>query len=285
MTTLPNYHQGAHFDLAQQEYATPWNCNGLWGEDKHREYKDHVQYTNHITPERDIMRKDGILSSLRFLYQGVFKELCPEVTAQVKELQRKCPLLLDPVLSVEDIYRSTGAPETSHRHIVLRRRQTQRDCSLLGIPSSYRAAPDSFKDLFRSALSSCRIRDTIIKDSQISWYLHCSFAVPYSTRRRFIYTGKFAYFSGNKVGKVRGVISYSDLSKQIIQIFVWVQEMAGSGEGEIDLVLSMPILRLTDRFFVVPIQAIDEGFAYLIPCSSAEDNDSFIHCTWSVKFL
>ena len=95
---LPNFHIGMHFERVMQEYGVLWNVNVLFGEDKHRFFKQAVLSTNHRKQERQLLVKAAILFTVVALLNGSFRHTDPEITLQMIRLKRNCPALLENLL-------------------------------------------------------------------------------------------------------------------------------------------------------------------------------------------
>lgn len=95
MKDRPNMHIGIHYVEQAKEYAIPYNCNVLIGEDKHREYKKLVQRTNKRDVEKVLLVQESFKRTLVLLLEGSFADVEPRLTSKLQELQKKCPMLFD----------------------------------------------------------------------------------------------------------------------------------------------------------------------------------------------
>lgn len=99
---LPNFHQEIHFDCVRKDNVAIWNCNGFWGEDKHQIFKIGVQSTNHYQPEKQLLLKEALLSTIRALMNGSFLHSDPMITVQIGRIQQSCPELMKSMLAPMD---------------------------------------------------------------------------------------------------------------------------------------------------------------------------------------
>jgi hypothetical protein len=98
MKGRPNMHVGMHHHLASIEFGLVSHCNVLIGEDKHRQYKKEIYYTNYQHPERDLLNRENLQQTVRLLLLDAFTQSDPRLTTQIKHLHDVCPDILDSLL-------------------------------------------------------------------------------------------------------------------------------------------------------------------------------------------
>lgn len=60
-------HIAVYYPSISEEYGLPVNVNVLIREDKHREFKKWIYSTNYRYPEKDLLTKENLRQTLRFL--------------------------------------------------------------------------------------------------------------------------------------------------------------------------------------------------------------------------
>lgn len=78
---LLNFHIGIHFERINNEIGVVWNGNVLWGENKHRFFKQAVLAKNHQKPERQLLTKECLLSTVKALMNESFLCTSMKITA------------------------------------------------------------------------------------------------------------------------------------------------------------------------------------------------------------
>lgn len=77
-------------------FGLPININVLIGEDKYREFKKQIFSTNYRNLEKDLLLKENLRQSLRFLLVGSFDDKL--TTTLIKDLYTQCLALFSTLL-------------------------------------------------------------------------------------------------------------------------------------------------------------------------------------------
>ncbi|OJD24752.1 hypothetical protein ACJ73_03883 [Blastomyces percursus] len=88
MKGQPNMHIGLHYVEQIKEYAVSNNCNVLAGEDKHRDYKNLVQRTNHRDVEKTLLLQESFRRTLQLVLGEDSKAICAVCPALFNNLLR-----------------------------------------------------------------------------------------------------------------------------------------------------------------------------------------------------
>ena len=218
---LPNLHTALHYPTLAEEYAMPANCNVLVGEDKHRAFKKVIYTTNHLRPERDLLRWENIQQTLRLLLADSFAALDNDaaITRVVKDVYAACPTLFSTLLPRSEQLSLEGSliPETDeddadvqsdHRHEhpkVIGCIQAKYCKEVLSLPTRTSQLSIEFSSLLSKAYGTYYGMPDIVKFSHGSfqWCKKLSFSDAESQRRQTFKIGDFMMERGRSNEVVR----------------------------------------------------------------------------------
>lgn len=98
-----------YYPATADAFRLPININILIREDKHRKFKKQIFGTNYRNLEKDLLLKENLRQSLRFLLVGSFDDKL--ATTLVKDLYTQCPALFSTLLLYLEAISLTKAEE------------------------------------------------------------------------------------------------------------------------------------------------------------------------------
>lgn len=319
MKNRPNVHIGLHWATAIQEYGFASNLNVLAGEDKHRLFKEDIYNTNYINPGRDLLQRQSISMTLRFIAQGGYMDY-PELSAQIQSIFEANPALFDRILprsertnpdelSVLDGYEDIVS-DNKHTGILTGQRLPayyMKDFQLKPVMSN------RMPDIFRAALQTAYGADYSMPNQQamaqattpIHWWKRFGFDDTISQRRVVYRRGDFVKYRGNNIGRIDNIFTHGSTKK--VRVFVEITPTAIKdqvpGEPAVDPIVELSIHKLagkSKRPFIVGLPALGGQKVWMVPFKRSGRNtvftmgdkpldlvegDELMYVEWDVQWL
>lgn len=92
---LFNFYIDLHFERIRLKYATLWNCNVLFDENKHKFFKNAVVSNNHKKSTKQIFFKNVFMQTLWCLLNKSFLHIDSKFSRQIIRFHEQCLLLLN----------------------------------------------------------------------------------------------------------------------------------------------------------------------------------------------
>ena len=89
MGSRPNVHMGLHMASYARWYSTMWNLNVLILEHKHKTFKADVLHANAHEPELQLLQKENVRKTIRFLLGGTYEQDYSWITRIIGDIQDK----------------------------------------------------------------------------------------------------------------------------------------------------------------------------------------------------
>jgi hypothetical protein len=297
---LPNFHIGVHFEKVMQEYAVLWNVNVLFGEDKHRFYKNAVLSTNHRRPERQLLLRDAVRSTIKSVMKGVFLHTDMEITTQIKKLREKCPSLLESLLSLADRdlqaepeLEANLASIPSHIRPAVRGRLKTAFCQERSLPTKIASCTPTFRTLMQAAMAEYNLHGINWGRKPLYWYEECSYTGAESAKRHTIHIGDYVSLASGGYAQVKNIYTHCLQFDDTRRVFIYVQLLKRA--SYMDEVLDLGVYRQTSVEKIISLSQVCLENVYIIPVprtlnratsGSSRDNElDLLHCTWNIKFL
>lgn len=87
-----------YYQALAKEYGLLVNFNVTISEDKHRVFKKWIYTTNYRYLEKDLLTKESLRQTLRFILSNVYKHDKPTATTLIKTVSLQCPALFYSIL-------------------------------------------------------------------------------------------------------------------------------------------------------------------------------------------
>ena len=308
---LPNFHIGLHFERMMEEYGVVWNANVFFGEEKHKFFKQAVLSTNHCKPERQLLVKDAVRSTIKALMGGAFQHTDPVITTQIAHLRENCPNLLNSLLSPTDRADFDNEDSESmalgllaslsHKkpavHGKFKRRYTQQH----NLSTKIFSTSASFQRLMQVAMLEYGLHGIHWGSKSLYWYEEFSYTAALSSKRYTFHIGDYLLLSSGEYAQLHGVYTHCLQYEETRRVFLWTRLL--KTVSYMDEVLNLSIYRLTRTERVVTLSAISPHRVYMVPLDRALNEtfhpnsiltDDFgagekgdmdlLHCTWDVNF-
>lgn len=94
----PNMHIAIYYQALAEEYGLLVNFNVTIGEDKHRAFKKQIYITNYRNLEKDLLTKESLRQTLRFILNNAYRHDEPLATTLIKDVSLQCPTLFYSIL-------------------------------------------------------------------------------------------------------------------------------------------------------------------------------------------
>ena len=308
---LPNFHIGMHFERVMQEYGVLWNVNVLFGEDKHRFFKQAVLSTNHRKPERQLLVKAAILFTVVALLNGSFRHTDPEITLQMIRLKRNCPALLESLLFHGDRSQTDDqeSPNTcllespSYLKPAVRGKLKPSYAQNQGLPIRITNSTElRFRQLMQTAMIEYGLNCVQWGNTPLYWYEQCSFTVRSTGKRFSLQIGDFLRIRSGTYAQLRQIYTHCLPFEVIQRVFLWIRLLETASYK--DEVLNLSIFQLTNTDRIIPLFFVDPDKIYIVhinrtlnePVSShtmstissssnKESDMDLLHCTRGINFL
>lgn len=87
-----------YYQALAKEYGLLVNFNVTIGKDKHRAFKKWIYTTNYRYPKKDLLTKESLRQTLRFILNNVYRHDELSATTLIKEVSIQCPTLFYSIL-------------------------------------------------------------------------------------------------------------------------------------------------------------------------------------------
>ncbi|MCJ1463693.1 hypothetical protein MMC07_002302 [Pseudocyphellaria aurata] len=207
---------GIHFERLLEEYGVLWNTNVLFGEDKHRFFKETVFSTNHRKPERQLLMKEAINFTIKATLDGAFLHTDMKVTSQLYHVQKHCPNLLKGYVSylkaeadenadtVEDtkgaVHHVQPAVQGRLKKAYLRR--VKLSSKLLEV------CHPGFRDLIRPAMDAYGMNASHWGREPLYWYEGFSFTFATTSKRVAFHIGEYVKLTSGEFALIRQIYTH-----------------------------------------------------------------------------
>lgn len=300
-----NVHVAKHYATTCDYYATMWNVNVLLGENYHRRFKTWVGSSNHKAVEKFLMRKDTRLRGIRFVLENTYALTHPVFTATMKELQSKCPGIMQHLLPPSRTLHSqpTGAHKVAgdRSHISPRmsgqmRRAEMAKKLLPGRPFE----ADSFTEVSAAILQAYRLdydKPTLpdMGSNRIQYWKTLTFVDIHTEKR-------VSYHEGDYLQVQRPhQHPYRPRSTSPLPIFARIEYIATHAlhekerlflicrsigdTGTKDALSFLPLLSNSGDLCGVGLPAIDSHRPFILRTTAEEGHDAeLMYCCWDVHY-
>lgn len=295
-------HVGIHYTEIMDEYALPSNCNVLIGEDKHRWFKKIVYNTNFSNVERLLLTRESLQQTIRLILLDAFQNSEPELTATIKDLYSKCPMLFESLLPrserlelspEEDEPSQSILHDANHLKPATLSRLKPTYCrDELGLPIRSSAFSASFRRDIRQAYENDYKMPNIIHfgTGGISWCKKLSFTDKDSKQRLTFQRGDVIQFHDDKIGRLDHIFTHENLYERRLFCIVTKATLV---EDKKDDVLDMPLLKISNNQLMISLPAILGRKLYMLPVSqdgsdslrSGDADDMLLWVRWHIQYL
>lgn len=105
----PNMHIAIYYQTLAKEYGLPVNFNITISKDKHRAFKKQIYTTNYRYLEKDLLTKESLRQTLRFILNNAYRHDKPTATTLIKTVSLYCPTLFYSILSKSEQINLNGS--------------------------------------------------------------------------------------------------------------------------------------------------------------------------------
>ncbi|OJD23459.1 hypothetical protein ACJ73_05183 [Blastomyces percursus] len=300
-------HIGLHYVEQIKEYAVSNNCNVLAGEDKHRDYKNLVQRTNHRDVEKTLLLQESFRRTLQLVLGGSFHSSDLRLTQKIQELYTVCPALFNNLLRMdqEEADEDDDSPnysvklEPTKYHMnpkIFGRLSSSKMSEKVGIQFTNLSKLEllhPFLNKLRESYDADWNKPSVLEPGHrpILFYNKLTFSIRDRVRRISLMEGDIIQYRGAELGRITTIFIHEMGGiKRIFFTLIPLHHVMH------DRLLNLPILQEnSDNYTIVGLPAVQKAALHDIPILDSAENGGhlvyepratrYLHCTWDVSFL
>jgi hypothetical protein len=279
------------------EYEVLWNVNVLFDENKHRFFKKTVLSINHRKSLRQVLLKEVIIFTLKWLLNEFFLHNVMKISHQMIRLRQQCSFLLKSLVfhdeshddSFDDNCRILLQSQTHINSVVRKKIKTiyikDQELSV----KINKTTCSIFVQLMRKALTEYDLHDLTWEDQILHWFEMCSFTDNVTQKRVSFHINDLIQLRTDEYSQLCRIFTHSMQYEKIRRMFFWIRTLNRlSHRNEL---LNMNLYQLTKINRIVSLSSFQAEKSYMIRVdskninSTCKDDVNFLHCTWNINFL